>query len=76
MIDDPNQSEWERPENWRGGLMGIYVAPRDPRIWVPKRNPWMGFTLNFAHRASWWWMAFLLGVPLAVVFVTIWLAAR
>ena len=27
----------------------IYSDPDDERIWVPKRNPWMGWTVNAAH---------------------------
>jgi uncharacterized membrane protein len=49
------QAEWENPANWR--LLGCYVAPRDPRVWVRKRNPTRGWTLNFAHRSSWLWLA-------------------
>lgn len=59
--------EWQREENWRGGPLGIYNAPRDRRVWVPKRDPAFGWTLNFAHRAAWAWLVLLLGVPLAVV---------
>jgi len=47
-----NQQEWERPENWTGWL-GVYRSPRDTRTWVPKRNPALGWTLNFAHRGAW-----------------------
>ncbi len=49
------QAEWEDPANWR--TFGIYVAPRDPRVWVRKRNPVRGWTLNFAHSRSWVWVA-------------------
>src|SRR6266850_567453 len=49
--DDINQLEWERPENWSGRLC-VYRSARDTRIWVPKRNPSLGRTLNFA--AAWW----------------------
>jgi Family of unknown function (DUF5808) len=27
-------------------------SKRDRRLWVPKRQPGMGWTLNFAHRAA------------------------
>lgn len=62
-----NDNEWKNPENWRGGWLGIYIAPRDTRDWVPKRTPWMGVTLNFAHRRSWVWLAALLAGPALVV---------
>jgi uncharacterized membrane protein len=64
--DEQNRSEWSRPENWRGGWLGVYVAPRDSRIWVPKRAPWIGWTLNFAHRRSWVWLIGLIGLPAVI----------
>ena len=44
-----NESEWRDPRNWQVGWLGVYYARRDTRIFVPKRNRWLGFTLNFAH---------------------------
>ena len=74
MSLDPGQNpEWNRPENWHGGMLGIYHAPRDPRVWVPKRIPAMGWTLNFAHRRAWVWLLIILAIPLAF---TLWVAAR
>jgi uncharacterized membrane protein len=67
MQDDRTKAEWRDPRNWRGGWLGIYVASRDPRVLVPKRIPAMGWTLNFAHRASWWWLLVILGGPLLLV---------
>jgi uncharacterized membrane protein len=61
-----NQQEWERPENWTGWL-GTYRSERDERTWVPKRNPVMGWTLNFAHRNAWWWLLGPLIVPLGLL---------
>lgn len=29
------------------------MTPEDPRIVVPRRIRWAGWTLNFAHRAAW-----------------------
>lgn len=46
---------------WKGGI--IYVNPKDPRIWVPKRNG-LGYTLNFGHGIS-------ILIILAVVFAVI-----
>jgi uncharacterized membrane protein len=71
---DRNRAEWENPANWRGrGLFACYYAPRDPRVWVPKRIEALGWTLNFAHRASWYWLVGLVGLPLVVVGLTVWL---
>jgi uncharacterized membrane protein len=35
---------------WRGGWLGLYVNPEDPRLWVPKKRPGFGWTLNLGHR--------------------------
>lgn len=72
MATETEEREWEDPRNWRGGLLGIYVAPRDPRVWVPKRRPGFGWTLNFAHRASWGWLLALLAPALVVIVATLW----
>ena len=61
-----NQQEWEDPQNWTGWL-GSYRAPRDTRLWVPKKNPALGWTLNFAHRAAWFSLLGLFTVPLGLV---------
>ena len=62
-----NAREWARPENWRGGPLGLYSSERDTRVWVPKRNPAMGWTVNLAHRPGRLWLAALMGVPLIVL---------
>lgn len=62
-------------ECWKAGV--FYYNPDDNRLWVEKRSG-MGWTLNMAHNASWWFLAgiaafFILnvGVALLVVFVSI-----
>lgn len=50
---------------WRFAV--FYFDQNDPRLWVPKRTH-LGWTLNFAHSASW----LVLGVStLAVVAVAV-----
>lgn len=44
-------------------------------MWVPKQIEALGWTLNFAHRASWYWLIGLAGIPLAGVGLAIWFAA-
>lgn len=39
--------EHEKPENWVWGV--FYVNSNDFRFILPKRNPMIGWTLNFAH---------------------------
>ncbi len=40
---------WARPNNW--GL--VYRCVKDPRVIVPRRRRWMGWTINFAHPLAW-----------------------
>ena len=42
---------WQDQRYW--SPIGIYRCPLDPRLIVPKRIRWAGWTLNFAHRAAW-----------------------
>ena len=35
------------PNDWKWGI--FYYNPNDPRIFVPKRIKWLGWTLNFAQ---------------------------
>jgi uncharacterized membrane protein len=60
-----NEREWSTTKNWR---FGIYYAPLDSRIWVPKPRRWMGWTLNFAHRVAYLFLAALL---LPAIFVLV-----
>ena len=41
-----DRAEWANPRNWQGGPLGLYGSIRDSRLIVPKRNQWMGWTLN------------------------------
>jgi uncharacterized membrane protein len=66
--DDVNRAEWEDPENWWGGRLGLYASRRDTRAWVPKRTPALGWTVNFGRPSGWLWLAALLvGPPLIVL---------
>ncbi|MFM7710888.1 MAG: DUF5808 domain-containing protein [Ferruginibacter sp.] len=38
------------PQKWKWGL--FYYNPDDDRILPPKKNPAMGWTINFANRQS------------------------
>lgn len=59
-----NESEWRDQTNWH---WGAYHSRRDTRVWVRKPVRWTGWTLNFAHRAAWIWLAALLGPGIAVL---------
>ena len=40
---------WASPNNWSL----VYRCGKDPRVIVPRRRPWMGWTINFAHPLAW-----------------------
>src|SRR5437773_8251738 len=42
---------WADANHWRAGI--IYVCKNDPRVIVPKKPKWGGWTFNFAHAAAW-----------------------
>ena len=44
-------SLWEDRQNWKA--YGMYFCKTDPRIIVPKRQKWAGWTMNFAHISGW-----------------------
>jgi len=37
----------KNPEHYKWGI--FYFNPDDPRVIVPKRAQWMGWTMNFAN---------------------------
>jgi uncharacterized membrane protein len=55
------------PEGYEGL---IYRNPRDSRIWVPKLAG-IGWTLNFAHRRAWVYLALLIAVPIGTALVAL-----
>jgi hypothetical protein len=61
---------WADSNNWRADI--IYVCQDDPRLIVPKRKKWGGWTVNFAHASAW---LLLLGVFLSVAIPATCLAA-
>jgi hypothetical protein len=42
---------WADSSNWRADI--IYVCKSDPRLIVPKKKKWGGWTINFAHPSAW-----------------------
>jgi hypothetical protein len=58
-----NEAEWNNPANWSDNLVGIYFSKRDNRVWVPKRPPGLGRTLNMGNRWGAWWLVGLLIAP-------------
>jgi uncharacterized membrane protein len=58
--DQVNQAEWENPANWSDTVVGVYFSKRDSRVWVPKRVPSWGWTINLGNPAGAWWLVGLL----------------
>lgn len=56
-----------RPEdddaNWPGGL--VYYNPADPALFVEKRLG-VGYTFNMANKRVYWYVAYLLGLPILI----------
>jgi len=59
-----NELDRQNYKYWRAGV--IYNNPNDPNIWVKKRVG-LGWTLNFAHSASYFIIGFFLVVSAGVV---------
>ncbi|HUR00696.1 MAG TPA: DUF5808 domain-containing protein [Gemmatimonadaceae bacterium] len=57
---------WSDPANWTS--LGTYRCEADPRTWVLKRSPGIGYTINVAHGRSW---LGLLGVVVLAVAPTV-----
>ncbi len=66
-MTDTEIDEWEKDENWYGGWLGVYYAPSDRRVWVAKRPPRIGWTVNFARRISWVCVVVVLTSPVAII---------
>jgi uncharacterized membrane protein len=63
--DEPATSE----EFWKWGQ--FYYNPNDSALFVEKRMG-IGYTLNFAHRASWVFIAAVAGLPVLLVAFSVW----
>jgi uncharacterized membrane protein len=72
--DEINKAEWENPDNWSDRFGCFYFSKKDSRIWVRKRPPWRGGTLNVAHpKGAYWCVAFML-MPFFVLLAMVLLA--
>ncbi len=60
MID----SDKNNNDLWIWGV--FYNNPNDPSIWVDKRYG-LGWTLNFAHRISYFYVALILAIPIIFI---------
>lgn len=77
MSGGEEQRLWADPASWRGPRwFPVYFCERDARLMVPKPVPAMGWTLNFAHSASWWALWGLMTVPSLIAMMIIWAVVR
>ncbi|WP_316807942.1 DUF5808 domain-containing protein [Pedobacter agri] len=56
----------DNPQNWKWG--SIYFNKKDSRLIIRKRTEWMGWTFNFAHPASYLFMALILAYVLYKIY--------
>ena len=59
---------WSDPVHWTRG--GFYRCAADPRLMVLKRVG-VGYTINTAHRRSWFVLGGLLAVAVAPIFLNL-----
>ena len=58
--------KWHKdPNNWKWGI--FYYNPEDKRLFPPKRQEWMGWTINFADRNSTLAFIFIMLITLILV---------
>lgn len=56
----------KNPLNWKMGV--FYYNPKDTRILLPKKNPMLGFTLNWARPAAYIALALIIA---AIIFLSV-----
>lgn len=67
MRPDEIEACWKDPNNYK---CGVYCCKADPRVIVPRRFKWMGWTINFARPSAipvLLGLVALIGIPLAIV---------
>src|ERR1017187_6343565 len=60
MRPDEIEACWKDPHSYK---CGVYYSKTDPRVIVPRRFKWMGWTINFARPS---WIPVLLGAAALV----------
>ncbi len=58
-----NNHHWNNENNWK--FHSIYNCKDDPRLIVPKKRRWAGWTFNFAHRSAFILLGYVLIVAVA-----------
>jgi uncharacterized membrane protein len=66
-----HNDEWQNPLNWSGGPLPLYFCRADPRLWVSKPRPGLGWTLNLGHKYAGLVLLLMLIAPLLIVVAAI-----
>ena len=68
-MQSPEENELfhKDPNNWKWGI--FYYNPGDERLFLPKKNPLMGLTVNFAKREAWIFTLLILLLPIVLVII-------
>jgi uncharacterized membrane protein len=68
--DKDTLKKWSAdPNNWKWGI--FYYNKEDKRLMPPKKNPAMGFTINFANKKSVLFFLLLILVPITIVSIVL-----
>lgn len=68
--DKDTLKKWSAdPNNWKWGI--FYYNKEDKRLMPPKRNPAMGFTINFANKKSVLIFILFMLITLAIVSILV-----
>ena len=67
-MSDPYHAD---PKNWSRGPVKLYFSHDDPRLWVPKYVPGMGWTINLAHPVAGWVLFGAIVLPVLLVALTV-----
>jgi uncharacterized membrane protein len=64
--------KWHKdPNNWKYGI--FYYNKEDKRLLPPKRQEWMGLTINFTNSKS---VLFFVGMMAFFIFVTLFIVLK
>ena len=58
------KSWYANMENWKYGI--FYSNKEDERLWVPKKQKWLGWTLNMSKPIA-KWIVFAIGIGILSV---------
>jgi uncharacterized membrane protein len=71
-LQSADEKEWGNQDNW-AGVAGCrcYFSKKDRRLWVPKSNPHLGWTVNLGHKYGFMTLIAIVFLPLFIVILAI-----